>query len=112
MGEWDRRFREAHDYAVWHGFATGWPNFYEADYGDGVVYGTFLLPPNTADFRDVPAAEFGLSDRTQVPAMFRAANDYAGRQGYAAGLPDFHGYLQKCGGLPRMQELRRQEFLI
>ena len=41
MGEWDRRFREAHDYAVWHGFATGWPNFHQADYGDGLVYGTF-----------------------------------------------------------------------
>lgn len=28
------------------------------------------------------------------------------------GVPDFAGYLQKCGGLPRMQELRRQEFLL
>ena len=31
---------------------------------------------------------------------------------YIHGVPDFHGYLQKCGGLPRMQELRRQEFLL
>src|SRR4051794_39468191 len=37
MAAWDRRFREAHDYAGWHGFATGWPNFHQADYGDGVV---------------------------------------------------------------------------
>src|SRR5438067_2940098 len=28
------------------------------------------------------------------------------------GVPDFAGYLQKCGGLPRVQELRRQEFLL
>jgi glutaconate CoA-transferase subunit A len=28
------------------------------------------------------------------------------------GLRDFAEYLQKCGGLPRMQELRRQEFLL
>ena len=28
------------------------------------------------------------------------------------GVPDFAAYLQKCGGLPRMQELRRQEFLL
>jgi glutaconate CoA-transferase subunit A len=26
--------------------------------------------------------------------------------------PDFASYLQWCGGLPRMQELRRQEFLV
>jgi Repeat of unknown function (DUF346) len=90
MGEWDRRFREAHDYAVWHGFATGWPNFHQADYGDGLVYGTFLLPSTTADFRDVPRDEYGVYQVEDVPAMFRAANDYAVKQGYAAGLPDFH----------------------
>jgi glutaconate CoA-transferase subunit A len=28
------------------------------------------------------------------------------------GVRDFAEYLQKCGGLPRMQELRRQEFLL
>ncbi len=28
------------------------------------------------------------------------------------GVPDFFTYLQKCGGLARMQELRRQEFLL
>lgn len=90
MGEWDRRFREAHDYAVWHGFGTGWPNFHQADYGDGIVYGTFLLPDSTADFRDVPREEYGVYQIGDVAAMFRAANDYAVSQGYAAGLPDFH----------------------
>jgi glutaconate CoA-transferase subunit A len=28
------------------------------------------------------------------------------------GVPDFGEYLRKCGGLPRMQELRRQELLL
>jgi glutaconate CoA-transferase subunit A len=28
------------------------------------------------------------------------------------GLPDFAAYLDKCGGLKRMQELRRQELLL
>ncbi|HEY7156222.1 MAG TPA: CoA-transferase [Gemmataceae bacterium] len=28
------------------------------------------------------------------------------------GVRDFADYLQRCGGLPRMQELRRQEFLL
>lgn len=31
---------------------------------------------------------------------------------YIYGLRDFSEYLQKCGGLSRMQELRRQEFLL
>ena len=28
------------------------------------------------------------------------------------GVRDFDGYLHKCGGLARLQELRRQEFLL
>ena len=31
---------------------------------------------------------------------------------YLYGVRDFTDYLQKCGGLPRMQELRRQELLL
>jgi glutaconate CoA-transferase subunit A len=31
---------------------------------------------------------------------------------YLYGVRDFAEYLQKCGGLPRLQELRRQEFLL
>jgi hypothetical protein len=90
MAAWDRRFREAHDWAGWHGFATAWPNFHQADYGDGVVYGTFLLPGSTVDWRDVPRGAYGVFAIEDVPAMFRGANDYAVSQGYAAGLPNFH----------------------
>ncbi|MGK5556742.1 hypothetical protein ACSNOI_34550 [Actinomadura kijaniata] len=90
MGDWDRRFREANDYAHHHGYATAWPNFHEADYGDGMVYGTQLVPDTTADFKDVPRDEYGVYDIEDVGAMFRGANDYAARNGYAAGLPTFH----------------------
>lgn len=31
---------------------------------------------------------------------------------YLFGVRDFAEYLQKCGGLPRLQQLRRQEFLL
>jgi glutaconate CoA-transferase subunit A len=31
---------------------------------------------------------------------------------YIYGVREFHEYLQVCGGLPRLQELRRQEFLL
>ena len=41
------------------------------------------------------------------PAEFQAFLD-----AYILGVPDFNAYLQRCGGLSRMQELRRQEFLL
>ncbi len=31
---------------------------------------------------------------------------------YIFGVRDFNAYLERCGGLPRMQQLRRQEFLL
>ena len=41
------------------------------------------------------------------PDAFRAFLDE-----HIFGVPDFAEYLHLCGGLPRMQELRRQEFLL
>jgi len=32
--------------------------------------------------------------------------------GYIYNVQDFADYLQLCGGLPRLQQLRRQEFLL
>jgi hypothetical protein len=90
MGEWDQRFREAHDHAGNHGYAMAFPNFHEADYGDGVVRGTHLLLGTTVEWRDVPAAEYAGASVEDVPAMFRAATDYAVRQGYPAAMPNFH----------------------
>lgn len=90
MAEWDQRFSEAHDYAINHGVAMAFPNFHEADYGAGIVRGTHLLPGTTVEWRDVPAAEYGGVPVEDVPAMFRAATDYAGRQGFPAAMPNFH----------------------
>ncbi|MBW7897982.1 hypothetical protein B188_08760 [Candidatus Brocadiaceae bacterium B188] len=56
----DRRFREVNDYAECHGFFSGFPNFHEADYGSGVVYGTILLRDTEAEWRDVPRTEYGV----------------------------------------------------
>jgi glutaconate CoA-transferase subunit A len=33
-------------------------------------------------------------------------------QEYIYGVPDFEGYLQRCGGIARMKELRAQELLL
>jgi glutaconate CoA-transferase subunit A len=41
------------------------------------------------------------------PATYRRFLDE-----YLFGVRDFHEYLQRCGGLTRLQELRRQELLL
>src|SRR5262249_37416857 len=84
----DRRFREVQRYADVHGFFAGFPTFHQADYGDGVVYGTILLRDTEAAWRDVPRAEYGVFHIEDVPALFRAANAYAAGQGYAAAFPN------------------------
>ncbi|MFD3003643.1 PASTA domain-containing protein [Pontibacter toksunensis] len=88
------RFTGAYDYAVRHGYQHGFPNFHEANYGQGVVYGTFLILPGACEWRDVPAAELGLGtgDPTRFPMnrWFTGASDYAARRGYAAAMPNGH----------------------
>jgi Lamin Tail Domain len=84
----DRRFREVQRYAGVYGFLGGFPNFHEADYGDSVVYGTILLRDTEAEWRDVPRSEYQVLHVEDVPAMFRAANDYAAREGYDAAFPN------------------------
>jgi hypothetical protein len=51
------RFRAVHDYASRNGFAGAFPNFHQADYGQGIVYGTFLLKPEAVEWRDVPYSQ-------------------------------------------------------
>ena len=47
------RFRATQDYATQHGFVGGFPNFFHADYGNGIVCGIILLTPAAAEWRDV-----------------------------------------------------------
>ena len=84
----DRRFREVQRYADVHGFFAGFPNFHEGDYGDGVVYGTIFLRDTEAEWRDVPSSEYQIFHIEDVPGLFRAANDYAGRAGFPAAFPN------------------------
>src|SRR5256885_119013 len=84
----DIRFRQVARYASAHGFVAGFPNFQEANHGPGVVRGTFLLRGNAAEGRDVPRDTYGVYHIEDVPALFRAANDYAGANGYGAAFPN------------------------
>jgi hypothetical protein len=47
------RMRAVHTWARNHGFIGGYPNFFHADHGNGVVCGTILLPDSSAEWRDV-----------------------------------------------------------
>ena len=56
------------------------------------------------------------SDEKHFQQWFAAERDLTTFQTfldkYIYGVADFYEYLQLCGGLPRMQELRRQELLL
>jgi glutaconate CoA-transferase subunit A len=56
------------------------------------------------------------SDEAHIRQWLTAEKDVdqfrAFLQTYIYGVHDFTEYWQLCGGLPRMQELRRQEFLL
>lgn len=47
------RFRATQDYATKHGFVGGFPTFFHADYGNGIVCGSILLRSGAAEWRDV-----------------------------------------------------------
>lgn len=72
-------------------YICGWPNFMHANYNDGrgFVYGHQLLPDSVADWREVPATEFGNFDTAPFRARFTWTHDYAVRQGYQHGFPNF-----------------------
>ncbi len=84
----DDRFRAVNDYAYRNGYRGAFPNFHQADYGNGVVYGCILIKKEGADWRDVSASELGNPGSSE--AKFRAINDYAYRNGYRGGFPNFH----------------------
>jgi Lamin Tail Domain len=86
----DRRFRLVNDYAGQKGYFAGFPNFHEADYGQGVVGGVHLLTSAVAEWRDVPRATYGVYHIEDVPALFRAAATYAASQGYPGAFPNCH----------------------
>ena len=87
------RFTGVNDFAVTNGFASGFPNLHETDYGNGLVYGTILLQPGTNEWRDVPASVLGTSDRDTAVGIrkrFTAVYDYAITNGFVGGFPNLH----------------------
>jgi hypothetical protein len=86
----DQRFRLVNDYATAKGYFAGFPNFHEADYGQGVVGGVHLLTSTVAEWRDVPRTAYGVFHIEDVPGLFRGAARYAASQGYPGAFPNCH----------------------
>ncbi|WP_225888072.1 hypothetical protein [Myxococcus xanthus] len=86
----DFRFRTANRYAGIHGYAAGFGNFHEANYGAGVVRGTVLLKPGTvAHYLAVPRSSLGNTALSNIPELFRRAQDYGNAHGLGIALPSF-----------------------
>jgi len=82
----EARFRAVHDWALRNGYQAGFPNFHDANHGRGIVFGTVFL--RNAEVRDLSLSELG--NPLTSEDRFRAINDWALRNGYRAGFPNFH----------------------
>jgi hypothetical protein len=101
LKDFGARMRSTQEYATRAGFVGGFPNFFHEDYGKGIVCGTILLGNNAAEWRDVPLIELGNPSLDDIGARMRSAHDYAVRNGYVSGFPNFfharYGVLTYCG---------------
>ena len=51
------RFRAVSNWATERGYVGGFPNFNQANYGRGVVYGAILIKPGYGQFVDIPVRQ-------------------------------------------------------
>ncbi|ALS09867.1 hypothetical protein ABE82_25960 (plasmid) [Paenibacillus peoriae] len=86
--DFDLRFRLMDRYAGLNGFGGAFPNFHQANYGNGVVFGVKLIKPEIVEMRSVLVSELG--DPPDNESRFRAIHDYANRNDYGTGFPNFH----------------------
>ena len=95
------RFRATAVWATNHNFAVGIPNFFHADYGHGVVCGTILLNSNAIEWRDIPITELNNIALNDLDGRFRETANYATRNGFLGGFPNFfdanYGHGTVCG---------------
>ena len=74
-------------YAQNNGFVGGFPNFYSNN--ETLNYGTILLKRGAAEWRDVPTSELGYPADADAGTRFRAVHDYAIKNGFVGGFPNF-----------------------
>jgi len=97
LDDFSLRMRATQDYAGRNGFVGGFPTYFHADYGNGIVCGTTLLTAEVAEWHDVPLVDLGNPTLDDVEARFRGTQDYAGRKGFVGGFPNMYDALTVCG---------------
>jgi hypothetical protein len=91
LEDFGERMRATNSYASREGFVGGFPTFFHADVGNGIVCGTVLLKTECAVWRDISLADLGNPPLDDFEARFRATQDYATRNGFVGGFPNmFH----------------------
>lgn len=85
-----RMFRHRADIASSQGFVGAFPNFHEAHYGISHVGGTIFLNASASEWRDVSLGELGNPNLEDFGARMRATQDYAIRNGFVGGFPNFY----------------------
>ena len=90
LNDFDLRMRATQDYAVRQGFVGGFPNFFHADHGTGLVCGTVLLPAASVEWRDLPWTEIGAPDLGDIDARFRGVHDWAVAHMFVGGFPNMY----------------------
>lgn len=109
------RFSAAHDYAQRNGYDHAFPNFHQADYGEGTVYGMFLIKDVEFEIKDILVSDlFGdypaflavaPTDPTRIPMVewFRAASNYVRKRThekpYIAAMPTGHHHYDNANGI-------------
>lgn len=83
-------FRHRADYASQNGFAAGFPNFHEARQGNNLVGGTILIKHGMIAWQDVSLQALRNPNMADFAARMRATQDYAVRNGFIAGFPNYH----------------------
>ncbi len=70
-------------------FVGAYPNFHEVRKGNNIIGGTIFLKSTTAGWQDIPLAELGNPPLDDFAARMRATQNYAVRNGYVGGFPNF-----------------------
>jgi hypothetical protein len=89
LEDFEGRMKATNVYAKDKGFEGGFPNYFHADYGHGIVCGTILLKSGAAEWRDVRLAELKNPALDDIEARFKATQDYARKHDFEGGFPDF-----------------------
>lgn len=83
-------FRQYADYATANGFVGAYPTFHIRQYGADILAGTLLLKPGKAIWKDIPLSNLNYPSLEDFGARMRAVQQYANRNGFVAGFPNYY----------------------